>query len=443
METKGNERKHAATATAAKPAFRPIATGSARSAVAAFDGEAGTITRPASAQATGKRRRRRKATRAVNGAGTLVKHGKYYHARWYVGGKLISKSLKTEDLDEARKALERLSVPRAGQDERETLRKIQSVMSATLTDVTERMKTVSIAVGELFALFRDAPNRRPVGERTLNVYEGQFNVLRDWIAAHHPNITNARDISQTIADEYAKWRAATKSPNTHNKDLNLFSQTWRLLAGRFGLEYNPWHEDRIARLKLTPNARRNLTRAECRKVLAAATLEEKAMIYLSLTAAFRLGDIIRMKWESIDLKAKWITKQNRKTGKVTSLPIVPNVLKVLTAWKAEQGDSPDGYVFPNMVAKLKDDGDSENISRIFTRLFRRAGIETSVEKDGKKIPVATFHSLRHTFITNLIESGIDPFLVREAAGHSVMATTAGYTHVGESALRKALTKAAK
>ena len=390
------------------------------------------------------RGRKRRATRAANGAGTLVKHGKYYHARWYVAGRILSKSLKTDDIEEARAALQRLSVPRAGQDDRETLRKIESVIVATMSDVSEQMKAVSIPVKDLFKLFSEAPNRSEVGARTLNVYGGQFNILKGWIEKNHPGITNARDISQGIADEYAKWRAATSSPNTHNKDLNLFAQAWRILSARFGLEYNPWTEERIARLKLKPNGRRNLTRKECRKIIAAASQEERTMIQLSLSTALRMGDIVRLKWEHIDLKGRWLTKVQHKTGKVTSVPIVAPLAKALKDWKDATPANPEGYVFPAMVARLKDDGDTENVSRIFTRLFERAGIETSREdENGKRIPVATVHSLRHTFITNLMEAGVDPLLVKEAAGHSVMATTAGYTHIGEATLRRAMTKAVK
>ena len=169
------------------------------------------------------------------------------------------------------------------------------------------------------------------------------------------------------------------------------------------------------------------------------------MILLALMTALRLGDVVRIKWDRIDFARKWVWKvTNRKTGKMTSVPMVAPLAKALKAWKEEAPESQEGYVFPSMVARLKDDGDTENISRMFTRLFRRAGIETSVEgEDGKMHPVATFHSLRHTFITNLMEAGVDPLLVRDAAGHSVMATTAGYTHIGEAALRKALTKASR
>lgn len=389
------------------------------------------------------KRKRRRHTRNANGSGYLVMHGGVYHARWCVNGKRVSKSLKTSDLETAKAELARLSVQRAGQADRQTLRKIAQVISSTMTDVSDKMKLVSIPVSSIFALFRDAPNRPHITPGTLKSYECQFNVFVEWLRARHPEVTNARDISQSIADEYAQHRRTTKSANTHNKDLNLFTQAWRTLAVRYGLDYNPWTEDRIARLPLTPNTRRNLTRAECRKIIAAATLEERCILSISLLAALRMGDCVRLKWEDIDLTRNWLTKVQRKTGREVAVPIVAPLRKLLLKWRSETGNPSSGYVFPDQVARLKANGNTENISRTFMRLFERAGIKThQIGADGKPHRTASFHSLRHTFITNLIESGVDPLLVKEAAGHSVMATTARYTHIGETALRRALTKAA-
>ena len=388
-----------------------------------------------------KRKARKKA---ANGCGTLILRGNTYHARWYIAGKYVSQSLKTGDLETARAEMARLSVARTGQTERETLRKIASVMTATLSDVSDQMRMVSIPVRQLFALFRDAPNRSPVSPGTLKSYEGQFNALTEWLEQKHSHITNARDISQAIADEYAKHRAATKSANTHNKDLNLFAQTWRLLAVRFGLEYNPWTDERIARLRLNPRTRRNLTPEECRKILDVATPEEKTMISLSLYASLRMGDVVRLRWSEVDLERGWITRKHRKTGKTVALPIAQPLHKLLCAWKEFSAPGAE-LVFPDQFARLKNGGtgETENISRTMRRLFERAGIKThTVGEDGVKYRAATFHSLRHTFITNLMQAGVDPLLVREAAGHSVMATTLGYTHIGEAALRNALDAAA-
>lgn len=384
--------------------------------------------------------KRRKHARATNGSGTLVKHGKYWHARWCVNGRLISKSLKTEDRDEAQRELERLAIPRAGQSDRQTLRKIAQTIQSTMSDVADSMKHVSLPISALYSLFEHAPNRPQVSAGTLRCYRGQFSVLADWLRAHHPEISSIRDISQTIADEYAAWRAETKSPNTHNKDLNLFAQTWRILAPRYGLDYNPWTEERIARLKLRPNARRALTPDEVARLLDCATPEERTIITIALFTALRLGDIVRLKWNEIDFKKLWITRVTHKTGRTVSLPIVPPLADALRHWRDTRKKLLNSeYVFPDQISRLRSDGNTEHISRSFKNLFEGAGIKThDTDENGRKFRAASFHSLRHTFVSSLIASGVNPLIVREAAGHSVMATTAGYTHIGADSLRTAL-----
>jgi site-specific recombinase XerC len=55
------------------------------------------------------------------------------------------------------------------------------------------------------------------------------------------------------------------------------------------------------------------------------------------------------------------------------------------------------------------------------------------------------HCLRHSWVSHLIEDGVDPLFVQQAAGHSWASTTAIYTTVGADArnrmLRAALERA--
>jgi len=51
-----------------------------------------------------------------------------------------------------------------------------------------------------------------------------------------------------------------------------------------------------------------------------------------------------------------------------------------------------------------------------------------------------YHSLRHSFITNLIKSGVNINYVKEIAGHSEIKTSLGYIHIVTEDLREAVNK---
>jgi len=55
------------------------------------------------------------------------------------------------------------------------------------------------------------------------------------------------------------------------------------------------------------------------------------------------------------------------------------------------------------------------------------------------------HCLRHSYVSHLIEDGVDPLFVQQQVGHSWASTTATYTTVGQDArnrmLRSALARA--
>lgn len=74
------------------------------------------------------------------------------------------------------------------------------------------------------------------------------------------------------------------------------------------------------------------------------------------------------------------------------------------------------YVFPSeRGTKLGE----PNVNRTFKRLLRKAGLD----------PAIRVHDLRHTYITDLISSGVDPRTAQGIAGHSNPSVTMGiYAH---------------
>ena len=74
------------------------------------------------------------------------------------------------------------------------------------------------------------------------------------------------------------------------------------------------------------------------------------------------------------------------------------------------------------------------------RIFRRAGIAMNVRMAGRsrRSVVASFHSLRHTFVSFSANAGVPLAVVQSIVGHTSTAMTRHYYHENEEALRRAV-----
>jgi integrase len=67
-------------------------------------------------------------------------------------------------------------------------------------------------------------------------------------------------------------------------------------------------------------------------------------------------------------------------------------------------------------------------SKRFKRACMSAGISDSIH----------FHSLRHSFASNLAQKGVSLYVIKELLGHSSISTTEIYAHLNVDTLREAV-----
>lgn len=152
-----------------------------------------------------------------------------------------------------------------------------------------------------------------------------------------------------------------------------------------------------------------------------ANHKHKLMILLAYGAGLRVGEIINLRVKELDIERETLTIENGK-GKKDRLTILPtklrDPLRNLCA-----GKELDDYVFASeRGGKLT----TRTAQVVFARAMRRAGIKKQ----------ATFHSLRHSFATHLLENGVDIRYIQELLGHASVTTTQIYTKVSNTNLVK-------
>ena len=172
----------------------------------------------------------------------------------------------------------------------------------------------------------------------------------------------------------------------------------------------------------------------------------KLGILLSLHTGIRIGELCALRWEDIDLKEQTIhINKTLQRIQVSSEEYTLNKTKVIITSPKSTKSIRDIYIpifLTVLLSKMKGKagcyfltGDNKCMEpRTLNNHFKRYLKQCD-------IPDYNFHSLRHTFATNYIESGFDVKSLSEILGHSnVNITLERYVHSSNKLKRNNLEK---
>jgi len=224
-----------------------------------------------------------------------------------------------------------------------------------------------------------------------------------------------------VIEQYQTAKLATCKPSTVNRLLatikHMFTKAvdWELISEEI--------QKKVHKVKLLPenNKRlRFLSPAECQMLLEKCGHHLKPIVVTALNTGMRKGEILKLRWDQVDLKHGFILLGITKNGERREIPINKTLRETLEAL-------PRHIKSPYVFWSGKNGSPYEQVWKSFNSALRRAGIIDF-----------RFHDLRHTFASHLVMAGCDLKTVQELLGHKNLTMTLRYSHLSPGHSAKAV-----
>jgi len=207
------------------------------------------------------------------------------------------------------------------------------------------------------------------------------------------------EISPADMEGFKVQRRQKVSGATVNRELALLKHMFNL-AIDWDLFPGPNPVRKVKFFQEITRGNRILSLEEERRLLSFATPYIQDIVIFALNTGLRIGEILSLTWESVDLEKNLLTVFAPKTQKTREIPINAKARGILDFWALGRKNE---FVFYN-----------HETGKPFVDLD--TGLALACKKAG--IGGITWHRLRHTFTTRLLEQGADLATVQQLLGIS-------------------------
>lgn len=251
--------------------------------------------------------------------------------------------------------------------------------------------------------------------QTLRSYQNHLKrYLKDIAVQKNPTEVTKSEIEQYLL---ARQKRQVYSESDTNSHINAIKFLYEQVLGRERmLFYLPRPEKPLQLPKV-------LGEHELERMFrSVSNLKHKTILLTAFSCGLRVGEVVRLRYRDIDQERMQVFIERSKGKKdryVTLSPILKDILyKYVELYKIQPFD----FLFEGQETGKPYSARSAQI--IFNRAVRAAGIHKKV----------TFHALRHSYATHLLEKGVDIKYIKELLGHFDIKTTERYLHVAKEKL---------
>jgi integrase/recombinase XerD len=166
-----------------------------------------------------------------------------------------------------------------------------------------------------------------------------------------------------------------------------------------------------------------LTADEVRRLLAStSSLRDQALLEAGYGCGLRLSEVLHLRVDDVDSQTMTVRVREGKGRKDRLVPLPASLLQTLRRyWQDARPARPWVFAGPT-GAPLH--------PSVVQRMFQVVRLQARLERK------ASFHTLRHSFATHMVEAGVDVARLRVLLGHSSLATTQRYMHISRAFLQE-------
>ena len=155
-----------------------------------------------------------------------------------------------------------------------------------------------------------------------------------------------------------------------------------------------------------------------------------AVLLLAARYGLRPSDLRRLRLDAIDWREGVLSISQAKTGRILTLPLLPDVADALIAYLRDgRPATTSRHVFVRHKAPFEPFVAANNLATIMRQALQRVGLD---QREGRR----GLYLLRHTLASRMLASGSPLKRIGDVLGHASTDTTMEYASVDLTALRR-------
>ena len=284
-----------------------------------------------------------------------------------------------------------------------------------------------ISIDKFFQDYKRSARQR-LSPNSFKRYRAVFDCFAGY--AKENRLKKLSDVATKHIEGYilARKERDKLAPKSANVELTALRGAFNFAIDMKYLKENP-----VAGVKRFPKKARRPPKFFSKEELGLILKSETSPLYRAIWAflantGLRKGELEHLEWDDIDFDNRLIMVRPKehwqtKTKASRNVPMNDTVYRILAERKNHKNRNKLVFVSPCGTPFRPDD-----LYGRFKPLLKRLKIEGNV------------HSLRHTFASHLVMSGVDLATVGQLLGHKDISTTMIYAHLAPEHVRKAVEK---